>query len=129
MMGHVDDRGRVGGGCSFPDQLVIFGQSVGDFDVEITRISLFAIFGKIGQFDAIAGGDAGPENLVKADLAAVKVAGNTARRVVGGELVWLAVESEFAMRDAVGKTADRSTKVGCIGLPSVESVVAVGHIG
>ena len=133
VMREVDDRGLVGGGLGLPDQFVGVGQPVGDLDLQGAGIAFLAVLAGVGERDAagagLAHGCARPEHLVESLEAAVQVAGNAAGRVVRGEGVFLAVERELAVRDAVAEAADAGAKIAGAREPAGEGVVAEGDVG
>ena len=52
MLGEIQGRGFVSGGFVIHDQLVVVGQSIGDFDFEVSGISFLAIFAQIAVSDS-----------------------------------------------------------------------------
>ena len=54
----MDDVERGGfssdGGFRFPDQFIVIGENVGDHRGEFAGVAFFAVFGNIGEFDAVA---------------------------------------------------------------------------
>jgi hypothetical protein len=102
VMDEVEDGRRVGGRLRLPLQFVVVGESVNDFDREVAGIAFFTVFGGIGKLDSVFTRDfSGPEHLVEALQAAVQVARDAAGIVVGGEFVFLTIERELAVLDAV----------------------------
>lgn len=96
VVDQVDGRGGVAGGGGFEDQFVVFGEPVAHLGGEISRISLVAGIGEKSEADALGSGAddrfSFPEATVEPDGAAVEMAGDSARFVVGGKLVFDAID-------------------------------------
>src|SRR5262249_32645126 len=117
---------------------VLIGEGIGDRAGQCTGIALFAVGTGVSQFKHCAIGPffgfCFPHFLVETDVAAVQRIGS----VVSGERGSLAVESELALGDAIGVTADERTKIGMssqVAFQIIESeddvaelAVAIGYI-
>src|SRR6185437_7262713 len=111
-VGDVGDRRLVGGRAVIDPELIRLGQGKGCTELHRTWITFLAIRAGARERDARAvspGGDLGdrPELLVEALAAAVEGVGP----IVDGELVFLSVEREAPLGDAVGVAADGGAEV------------------
>ena len=133
MVGEIDDRGLVGGRLGLPDQFVGVRQPIGHRRLERAGITLFAVLAGVGQRDAararLVHGFAMPQDLVESLDPAMQMAGDSARSVIGGERILLAIERKLAVRDAVAKAADSGSKVAGAAQPAGQRIVAQGDIG
>ena len=111
MIGEIQNGGLVRF-CRVLDlELIRIGKGVGDVDSQRAGIALFAVGADIGETHGLSlsvlGGRGLPNSAVETNLAAVK----RIRSVVDVEMVFLAVESELAIGDAVAVAADGGAEV------------------
>jgi len=94
----------------------------------LAGVALLAVFADVGELYGLAVVDGDvltlPELFVEPDLAAVQMVG----RVVGGELVFVSVDRERAVGDAVAVAADGRAHVAGVVDPAFECVVAEGDV-
>ena len=133
---HVDDGGRVGGGCVGYVKPVVAGEGIGDGGGDVAREIVVAVGGVHGEHEGAVVGLFGVVDLV---LPAVGAAVEAVAEVVDGELSGVAVDDEASVVDTVGVASYGGAEVGLvvlgkIGLYAVESehdilwvAVAVGH--
>ena len=107
----VDRSGLVRGGVVVDDDLVVIGERVAHFDLEVAGVAFLPVLGKVAEFhpaETVAGDGFGiPDDFVKTDYSAMKVVDP----VVGGETVFLPIDGEFAFGNAVAVAADHGTEV------------------
>ena len=123
VLAQIDGRGLVGGGFVVDDQFVGVGQSVGDFERQISGKAVVTIFAEVGVGHASLAfeGLAIPDNFIERLLrAAVESVGP----VVLGQGIGLAVESESAVGNAVGVASDDGANVRRIRNIAVERFMA-----
>ena len=101
----------VGGGLILHLEFIVVGQAVGDLVGELAGIALFAVGAHVREdgADGVLRLDrlGLPDDLVESLQAAVQVVG----AVVDGQRIFLAVEGELALGDAVGVAADGGAEV------------------
>jgi hypothetical protein len=85
--------------------------------------------GGIGKLDSVFTRDfSGPEHFVETLQSAVQVARDAAGIVVGGEFVFLTIERELAVLDAVSETPHRRAEIRRVGQPAFQTIITVGQI-
>jgi len=111
VMGQIAEGGSIGGSPVVDDQLVIVGEGVADGDREAAGVAFLA--GGAGVTELDTGTDVvdkrftPPEFFVKADRTTVQMM----RSVVGGQLVFFAVEGENTSGNAIGTPANVGPEV------------------
>ena len=128
VIGQVDRRGFVGRGGVVDDEFVVVRERVDNRNVEVAGITFFAIGTLAREFDGrvFAGGCFGlPVGLVETFASAVQMMG----AVVGGEAVFLAVELEAPMGDAIGAASDDAAEIRTVVLDvAIERIEAEGDV-
>ena len=124
--GEVDHRRLVDGRCLIlHDKFVLVGDRIDHAQRHRARIALLAVLEHVGHLNRGVVDLLGVEHHeARALLAAVQ----RVRPVVGGQLVFLAVEREFRLADAVGVAADERAHGGLAGLQLVDRLVAERHV-
>src|SRR5262249_42069248 len=106
MMSEIADRFLVRGGRKIDAQGVVFGNRINGDHLKISRITFFAVFAQVSQFEGgtLVGRErpGGPDHFVETLRAAVQ----GVDAVVGGERVGFAVEREFSFGDAIAVAAN-----------------------
>src|SRR6185312_3750695 len=128
MLGKIQRRGLVGGSFVIHDQLVVVGQSIGDFDFEVAGISFLAVFAQI----AVSNSDTLsvlellglPELFVKPVGSAMQ----GVRAVIFGQGIFHAVEGEGGVGNPVGVAPDDGAEVGGVLQISVNFVVTEDNV-
>src|SRR5450830_1245508 len=129
VVGQVDWRGLVRHGVVAQVQRVVVIQLIGQRHAELARVAVFAVRTAARERDAyriVPGERLGlPHHLVKALDAAMQVI----RRVIHGQLVILAVQTETSLGDAVAVTADDGAQEGAVLQIRFEALETEHHVG
>src|SRR5947209_4806666 len=111
MLSQIDRRGFVRGRFIFKAELIVVGEGVDNFHLQIAGIAFFPIFAGAGENDASAvlllERLGGPHHLVEAFYAAVQ----SVRTVVLGEMVRVTVEGKLAVCYSVAVSTDQCSEV------------------
>src|SRR5208283_2346599 len=111
VIGEVQNGGLVGFRRVLDLELIRSGECVGDVDGQCAGIALFAVGADIGEAHGLSlsifRGRGLPNPAVKTDLTAMESIG----RIVDVQVVFLAVERELAIGDAVAVAADCGAEV------------------
>ena len=124
MLGKIERRGFVGGGFVIHNQLVVVGQSIGNFYFEVTRIPFLAVLAQIAESNSDAFSVLELLGLPELFVEPVRSAMQGVRAVIFGQGIFRAVESERGIGNPVGVAADDGAEVGGILEISVNLVVA-----
>ena len=124
VIGDVDHGGLVGDGLVGDLQLLVVRHRVDDGERRVARVALFTVLEDVGEADAPIVDLLGVPDAEVAAPAAVQVIG----AVVHGQLVFLPVQREAALRDAVGVAADDGTVRGPPGHVLIHGLVAEHHV-
>jgi len=110
VIDEVDRGGRISGGGGLEDQFIIPGEPVGDFCGEVAGIAFFTIIRVVGEANAAGVGShdrlAAPEHAIESFESAVQMAWNAARIIISCELIFLVIEGELALCDAIAVATD-----------------------
>ena len=116
VLREVHRRGPVGSGDIVDAPFVFIGEQIRDADIECAGVTLLAVLAGVAEFHALEAvldqGLAAPNHLIKSFQATVKRALDATWFVVGGELVFLAIELELPVRDAIAIAPDDGAEVG-----------------
>ena len=129
MVSQIAEGGGVGGSPVVDDQLIVVGEGVADGDREAARVAFLA--GGAGVTELDTGTDIvderfrPPEFFVEAGRTTVQMM----RTVVGGQLVFFAVEGENASGDAIGTPAHIGPEVGMASQIILELVETQDNVG
>ena len=126
----IHDCRGVGRGLVVDNQSVVRRQRVGDRDVEVARIALFAVGGAVGHGDGgISFGRRGLAGVPDAAFESSGTAVQVVLAVVDRQLVLLAVEREASFADAVAEASHDGSAV-FVGRAEigVDAVVSPYHV-
>lgn len=114
VIGEVKNGWLVGGGIVVDPEGVVLGPGVGDGACESAGVAALAVGAGVGQGEswvvAIVAEIGFPDLFIETLFSAVEMVGG----VVGGEGVFLAIQSEFPFRNAVGVATGDATKIGAL---------------
>ena len=133
VINEINRRGGIGLGFRLKDELIVFGEPVGDDGSEIAGIAFFTGIRVVGETDS-AGFRADDRLPLPVDLAesldtTMEVAGDTAGVVVGGQFVVGAVDRKFAFCDTVSVAAHGDAEVVWVFQPALERVLPERDVG
>ena len=128
VLGKIQRRGFVGGSFVIHNQLVVVGQRIGDFDFEVARVPLLAIFAQITVSNPDAFSILEFLGLPQLFVEAVDSAMQGVRTIILGQGIFHAVEGEGGVGDPVGVPPDDGAEVGGVLQIPVNFVVAEDNV-